>query len=59
MSDENYEVVIEAIPHWRPTRECRTFGITAIKTIVKCTLKEAIEIRERLEYEGALPTRKY
>ena len=59
MSDEKYEAVIQHIPYWQPTRECRMFGITAIKSIVKCTLKEAVEIRDRLDYEGALPNRKY
>lgn len=59
MSDEKYEAVIKAIPHWMPSREVRTFGISAIQSIVKCTLKEAVEIRERLEYESALPSRRY
>lgn len=59
MSDEKYEAVVNAIPHWKPTREIRTFGISAIQNIVKCTLMEAIEIRDRLEYEGGLPKRRY
>lgn len=59
VSEENYNAVLAAIPFWKPTRECRSFGITAIKNIVKCTLAEAIEIRDRLSYEGALPKVKY
>lgn len=59
MSEQNYDAVLAAIPSWEPSRDCRIFGITAIKTIVKCELKEAVAIRERLEYEGALPKAKY
>lgn len=47
--DEKYQLVIEALPKWRPSRDDRRFGLTSIKSIVKCTLKEALEIRDRLE----------
>ncbi|WP_158241193.1 hypothetical protein [Planomicrobium sp. MB-3u-38] len=57
--NEKYEKVIAAIPHWTPSRDCRIFGVSAIQSIVKCTLLEAIEIRDRLEYEGAIPNRRY
>ena len=55
--DEKYQTVIEALPKWQPSRTDRRFGLTSIKSIVKCTLKEALELRNRLEYEGAIPTR--
>lgn len=55
----NYDKAIDAIPFWKPTRDCRVFGVSAIKEIVKCDLKEAVEIKERLIYEGAIPTWKY
>lgn len=51
----NYDIVIAAIPNWRPTYWVPKFGIAAIQRIVKCDLREAVDIRERLEYEGALP----
>lgn len=57
--DENYEKVLEQLPYWEPSREVRNFGISAIQSIVKCGLLEAVEIRDRLSYEGALPERKY
>ncbi|RLJ90149.1 hypothetical protein [Planococcus citreus] len=55
--DEKYQTVIEALPKWQPSRTDRRFGLTSIKSIVKCTLKEALEIRDRLAYEDAIPTR--
>lgn len=59
MNEENYDKVLAAIPKWKPSRECRQFGVGAIQSIVKCNLSEAIEIKERLSYEGALPKSKY
>ena len=56
---DNYDKVIAAIPYWKPTKAIRLFGISAIQSIVKCGLLEAIEIRDRLEYEGALPKAKW
>lgn len=55
----NYDIVIAALPNWKPTYYVRKFGVDAIRRIVKCDLKEAVEIRERLEYEGALPKAKW
>lgn len=55
--DEKYQTVIEALPKWQPSRTDRRFGLTSINSIVKCTLKEAVEIRDRLSYEGAIPRR--
>lgn len=57
--EDKYKKVVEAIPYWKPSREIRKFGITAIQNIVPCGLLEAIEIKERLEYEGALPNKKW
>lgn len=55
----DYDKVIDAIPFWKPSRDCRVFGVSAIQSIVKCGLKEAIDIREKLEYEGAIPKDRY
>lgn len=55
----NYDIVLAAIPNWKPTYCVRKFGVDAIRRIVKCDLKEAVAIRERLEYEGALPKAKW
>lgn len=57
--DENYEKVLEQLHYWQPSREVRNFGISAIQSIVKCGLKEAVDIRDRLEYADALPKRKW
>lgn len=57
--DENYEKVIAHIPNWKPTYYVQKFGVDAIQRIVKCDLKEAVDIRDRLEYEGALPKWKW
>ena len=56
---DNYDIVIEAIPSWKPTYWIQKFGVDAIQRIVKCDLKEAVDIRERLEYEGAMPKKKW
>lgn len=52
---DNYNKILDAIPHWRPTREERVFGVSAIMRITGCGFKEAVRIRENLEYDGALP----
>lgn len=51
----NYDIVIAAIPAWKPTYWVPKFGVDAIQRIVECDLRQAVEIRERLEYEGAMP----
>lgn len=56
---DNYDIVIAAIPNWKPTYWVPKFGVDAIRRIVKCDLAEAVAIRERLEYEGALPKKKW
>lgn len=58
MRKENYDIVIAAIPKWKPTKKIPKFGVDAIRKILKCDLREAVDIRERLEYEGALPRAK-
>lgn len=55
MDDEKYEVVIAALPKWKPTKKVPVFGIAAIQNIVECDLNEAIELRNRLVYQGAVP----
>ena len=56
---ENYDKVVAAIPYWKPTREIRTFGISAIQEICGCGFKDALELKDTLEYQGGLPTRKW
>lgn len=57
--EQKYDAVLNAIPKWQPTFYDRSFGIASIKKIVPCTLPEAVEIREKLEYYGAIPQRKW
>lgn len=55
----NYDKVIDAIPFWKPTRDCRVFGVSAIQGITNCGLLEAVRLKEKLEYEGAIPKDRY
>lgn len=55
MNEKNYEAVLKALLKWKPTKEVPVFGILAIQNIVKCDLDEAIDIRNRLAYQGAVP----
>ncbi|MGH2319362.1 hypothetical protein ACRC6Q_16605 [Planococcus sp. SE5232] len=59
VKDENYDKLVAAIPYWKPTREIRVFGISAIQEICGCGFKDAMELRDTLEYQGGLPTRKW
>lgn len=59
VKDENYDKVVAAIPFWKPTREIRVFGVSAIQQIWGCGFKDALELRDTLEYQGGLPTRKW
>ena len=59
VKDENYDKLVAAIPYWKPTREIRTFGISAIQQICNCGFKDAMELRDTLEYQGGLPKRKW
>lgn len=55
----NYDIVLDAIPYWKPTYWVQSFDVTAVQRIVKCDLQEAVDIVERLHYEGAFPTAKW
>lgn len=59
VADDNYDKVIAHIPNWRPTYWVQKFGVDAIQRITGCSLTEAVEIRDTLDYQGALPTRKW
>lgn len=59
VKDANYDKLVAAIPYWKPTREIRTFGISAIQQICGCGFKDAMELRDTLEYQGGLPTKKW
>ncbi|KAA0956656.1 hypothetical protein FQ085_11735 [Planococcus sp. ANT_H30] len=59
IKDANYDKLVAAIPYWKPTREIRVFGISAIQQICKCGFKDAIELKDTLEYQGGLPTKKW
>lgn len=56
---EQYDMLVDAIPHWRPTRTIPVFGISAIQEICKCSFKDALELRNTLEYQGGLPKAKW
>lgn len=57
--DNNYNKILDAIQRWQPTRDERVFGISAIQRITGCGFREAIRIRENLEYDQALPKAKW
>lgn len=59
MNGKTYDLILAAIPTWKPTYWVPKFGIKAIQKISGCDLKEAVDIKERLEYEGALPKVKW
>ncbi|CEG23154.1 hypothetical protein BN1080_02098 [Planococcus massiliensis] len=55
----HYEKVIAAIPSWKPTYRIPHFGVNAIKHICGCDTAQAVEILDRLTYEGAVPKEKW
>ncbi|PSL42153.1 hypothetical protein B0H99_101401 [Planomicrobium soli] len=55
MNEEKYNKVLAALPFWKPSRQVPMFGIAAIQSIVECDSREALEIRNRMAYEGAIP----
>lgn len=55
----NYDIVIAAIPNWKPTYYIPKFGVDAVKRICGCDTTQAVEILDRLSYEGALPQERY
>lgn len=57
--EQKYDAVLTALPRWKPTYYDRRFGIASIEKIIPCTLEEAVEIRDKLEYYGALPERQW
>lgn len=57
--DEKYAAVVASLPHWKPSREDKVFGVTSIKAIVTCTFLDAIKMKRQLEAEGIKPQKKW
>lgn len=54
---DDYDKILQAIPRWKPTRKVPVFGISAIQEILGCSFRDALDMKERLEYESGLPKR--
>lgn len=55
MSEENYQLVVQAIPNWKPSRTQRTFGIEAIQAVIGGRFLDALAIKNRLHKERKVP----
>ena len=50
--DQKYATVAASLPHWKPSREDKVFGVVSIKQVVTCTFLDALKIKRQLEAEG-------
>lgn len=56
---DNFDKVVAAIPHWKPSKEFKVFGVSAIQQICGCNFKEAMRIKKQLKIDGHLPEAKW
>lgn len=57
--DQKYTAVVASLPHWKPSREDKVFGVVSIKQVVTCTFLDALKMKRQLEAEGIKPKKRW